>query len=141
MDLTITDKLWPDMELINDEFSKELVDLWEKRGMCGKIFTIHEDVRRMTPTRGYVLLERTGEKSTIRGFWIDSSFRKKGEGTQLLKTVCGWCDTAGIKDLYVNITESEGNLYLYKKLGFKVLGKREDFPGQTRAVRHCPQVL
>ena len=134
MDLAITKRLWADMDLIKDPFSKELIDLWQSREMSGLIFSLHEDVRTMTPTLGYILLELKGSKATIRGFWVDKRYRGKGHGSELLKAVKGYCLVQDCSELHVNITESEENIKLYEKMGFRMISRRTDYPDQIHAI-------
>lgn len=136
MDLVIAKRLQPDISNIEDNFSKELVKLWKDRQMSGTVFSVCENTKKRSPTLGYILLEETKNRHTIRGFWVSKDYRGKGLGTELLNSTCAWCDTFGVSEIFVNITESSQNIYIYQNQGFKIIGPRQDFPEQLKAVRY-----
>ena len=129
------DEIWdiiPDpVRNLEDPFSKNLIDLWDKRYMKGKVFLVSEDGKYC----GYVLLEE-GRKWTIRGFFVQPGYRNRGSGNRLLSLVCQFVDGKK-QDCLVNITKGKEKIYIDH--GFEILGPRSDFPGQVKAIRRYKQ--
>lgn len=125
------DEIWdtiPDpVRNFEDPFSRELIDLWDRRYMKGKVFLVSEDGKYC----GYILLEE-GRKWTIRGFFVQPGCRNRGIGSRLLSLVCQFVDGKK-QDCLVNITKGIEKIYIDH--GFEILGPRLDFPDQVKAIR------
>lgn len=118
------------LRTIQDPFSQELIELWDNRELEGKIYTLWDNGDLV----GYILVELTGKKCTIRGFYIISDFRGKGYGTGFLNSVCRILETNENRGpIIVNITS--GAEKVYELTNFNILGTRKDFPDQKLAFR------
>ena len=105
-----------------DDFAIELIDLWKTRQMRGSCLVSY----LYTMPVGFLLLEE-GEKTTIRGLWVDPTFRKQGIGESLIQESIKLCANSV---LHVNANESA--VGFYEKLGFQRGERRKDFPDQIR---------
>lgn len=132
-DITVEfwDRIPESVRDFKDPFSKELIELWDRRYMQGSIFLASMDGEY----RGYVLLEK-GTKWTIRGFYVQPEYRNRGIGNSLLKLVCQFVDGKK-QDCLVNITKGAEKIYIHN--GFEILGPRLDFPDQVKAIRRYKQ--
>lgn len=75
---------------------------------------------------GFLLLE-VGEKTTIRGLWVNPIFRKQGIGESLVQESINLCT-----DSVLHVNANESAVGFYEKLGFQRGERREDFPDQIR---------
>lgn len=105
-----------------DNFARELIDLWKARQMRGYCLVSY----LYSVPVGFLLLE-IGEKTTIRGLWVDPTFRKQGIGESLVQESIKLC-TSSI--LHVNANGPA--VGFYEKLGFQRGNRRKDFPDQIR---------
>lgn len=100
---------------IEDEFSKELVDLWLLHNSQGNIYVVEKE----HDVVGYCLVD---SDNTIRGLFVKEEYRNCGAGTLLLQTVI---ENHKSKTIVVNINKPAINVYI--RNGFKLLGERKDF--------------
>lgn len=127
----------PLIRSIKDSFSEELINLWDFRKLSGTVFYAFDE--SLKDCLGYILVEEQKDHVTIRGFYVKEECRGNGHGTTLLKAVDDHYCFLG-KDIYVNITKGAENLYV--KEGHELLGPREDFPDQIKAIRkHAKQSI
>lgn len=105
-----------------DDFAKELIDLWKTRQMEGYCLVSY----LYTIPTGFLLLE-VGEKTTIRGLWVNPIFRKQGIGESLVQESINLCT-----DSVLHVNANESAVGFYEKLGFQRGERREDFPDQIR---------
>ena len=118
-----------EIKISKDKFAKELVDLWETREMKGDVYTAY----LYTIPIGFLLVQYNAPNlQTIRGLWVEEKYRKQGVGRFLMEALFEETDKAGV-ETKVNITE--GAQEFYKKFGFEIGERREDFPDQIRATR------
>lgn len=109
-------------------FVQEIVELWRDRGLKGTVYVLKET--RQDRVAAFLLLEqRPGKASIIRGLYTYEDFRRQGCGSYLIRLAVR---ENGQNGVIVNITA--GAEKVYQKLGFKVLGRREDFKTQSVAV-------
>ncbi len=119
-----------DVQAIEDPFSQELCRLWNSRDMQGFVFTVRDSEN--IPV-GYALLEDFGRTCTIRGLFVCEDYRRHRVGSRLLHHVLESCALEGRDKLLVNITD--GAEKIYEREGFRILGRRVDFPDQQLATR------
>lgn len=130
----ISEKILNSIRAFEDTFSQELINLWDSRKLQGKIFYILNSKREPV---GYILLEEQLKYDVIRGFYVKSDYRNLGYGTHLLEVVDDYVKSLP-KNVLVNITKGAEGVYVRE--GYKLLGPREDFPDQIRAIReHAKQ--
>lgn len=80
---------------------------------------------------GFLLVENNSSKvQTIRGLWVSSDFRNLGIGKKLMTWLIQ--ESAGVE---TRVSVTDGAQEFYKKFGFEIGERREDFPDQFRAVR------
>ena len=128
--ITLSEQILPGVRAIQDPFSQELIKLWDDRKLEGKIFYALNE--RWEPI-GYLLLDTVvRDRWTIRGFFVREDYRGQGYGKKLLQVATYFCKSFD-KDTFVNITEGAEKIYLDE--GYEILGRREDFPDQFRAVK------
>lgn len=97
--------------------------------MKGWVYVCYE----YTVPIGFLLVEYNScNLQTIRGLWVSESARGRGFGRFLVEALFEETDPAGV-ETRVNITE--GAQEFYRKFGFEIGERREDFPDQFRAVR------
>lgn len=106
---------------VDDEFATDLIKLWEENKRKGQIYIAY---LYMAPV-GFCLVEQfgLGKTATIRGMFVQESFRGKEIGTFLLRSVV---QDYGMRDIWVNI--SEGAQKFYEKFNFEVIQERTDLP-------------
>lgn len=141
---TFTNQILTD---IKDPFAKDLIDLWNKRGLKGYSVLYRDAIARnnkglvsytLSRVLGFILVERKGSGPvTIRGLYVSPEARGRCIGSRLIQYVQKISKqdqeghVYGEKAIWVNITSGAENIYT--RLGFKILGTRKDFPDQEIA--------
>lgn len=111
----------------SEEFSQELQQIWQQNDWKGYAYVAYSSNQEPV---GYILYQNT---NTIRGFFIATSERGKGIGTELLQHVCN--DNA---DSLIKVNITVGSEKVYQNLNFILLGPRKDFPGLIVAYKGNP---
>lgn len=107
-----------------DPFAQDLIRLWEEKKRRGQVYVAY----LYSVPVGFCLVEQEGlaKKATIRGMYVQKSFRGKEVGRFLLNSVI---QDFGMKDIWVNI--SNGAQGFYEKFGFEIVGERADLPKEA----------
>jgi GNAT superfamily N-acetyltransferase len=125
----MSEQIIKELRDISDPFSQELIKLWDDRKLTGKVFYMLDGLTCI----GYILLDTSNRSRwTIRGFFVQGQYRGRGFGQKLLQSATYYCTNLH-KDVYVNITKGAENIY--RNEGYELLGPREDFPDQIKAVK------
>lgn len=107
-----------------NEFAQDLIKLWEEKKRRGQAYVAY----LYSIPVGFCLVEQEGlaKKATIRGMYIQESFRGKEIGSFLLRSVI---QDFGMKDIWVNV--SDGAQKFYERFGFEIVGERADLPEEA----------
>lgn len=107
-----------------DEFAQELIELWKEKKRRGQAYVAY----LYSIPVGFCLVEQEGlaKKATIRGMYVQPSFRGKEIGSFLLRSVI---QDFGMKDIWVNITD--GAQKFYERFDFEIVGERADLPEEA----------
>lgn len=82
---------------------------------------------------GFLLVQYNAPNlQTIRGLWVEEKYRKQGIGKFLMEALFEETDKAGVE---TKVSITEGAQEFYRKFGFEIGERREDFPDQVRATR------
>ena len=108
-------------EVVQDEFARELLDLWQTRHLNGTIYTYS----LYTMIVGFLLVEKKSDEWIIRGTWVAEWCRGKGVGARMMQDLLSdFSGCSKIHYIFVNITPgAEG---FYTKFGFNIWGWRTD---------------
>ncbi len=81
---------------------------------------------------GYIMLYSVADEAHILNLAIDPARRRKGYGSCLIDYAIDYCGRKGVSDFFLEVRESNlGAQNLYRKLGFRVIGRRKRYYAET----------
>jgi len=82
---------------------------------------------------GYAVLWKIPPEAELHFIEIFEEYRRKGFGEMVLRSVVDKLAEEGFENLYLEVEETNiPAVKLYRKLSFKVVGKRKDYYGRGR---------
>jgi len=86
---------------------------------------IHKDLKRVI---GYILFWQLKEEVHINNIALHPDFRRRGIGEAVLRKMLNRVQREGAKFVSLEVRPSNlAALGLYRKLGFKIIGRRKDY--------------
>lgn len=80
---------------------------------------------------GFILVQFVEDEGEILTFVVDPAFQNKGVGTQLLKNILRKGQKKCLKNMFLEVHEENlGAQKIYRKAGFKPIGKRVKYYSQ-----------
>jgi ribosomal-protein-alanine N-acetyltransferase len=91
----------------------------------GKYFFVYESDNKPV---AYIIFETVLDEGNITDLAVEAKYRNKGIGKELIEKTLSLAKELKIKSIFLEVRESnEAARKLYRKLGFKLLGKRKGY--------------
>lgn len=77
---------------------------------------------------GYTVVWAVREQAELGNVAVAEGFRRRGVATRLVNTVLDWLGARGVRELYLEVRESNRAARdLYERLGFRPIGRRKRY--------------
>lgn len=77
---------------------------------------------------GFVAFRTMADEAEILNLAVDSTRRRRGIGSKLMKDVLTACKAAGVKRIFLEVRDSnEAARNFYSRLGFTQVGRRREY--------------
>jgi len=116
-----------DLQIINEGLEAPVRELFKDRTRTEVVFFLRDDI-------GQIVGGVTGNHGTfgwlyVNTLWVHEELRGLGFGRQLMDAIEAEAVKHGCKNAYLNTMSFQAPEF-YKKIGYTVFGKLEDFPGE-----------
>lgn len=82
---------------------------------------------------GYIMLYSVADEAHILNLAVHPASRRKGHGLRLISAAIGHSKKRGVSDFFLEVRESNHSAQdLYRKLGFKIIGRRKRYYTETK---------
>lgn len=82
---------------------------------------------------GYAVVWAVLEQAELGNVAVAEGYRRRGLATRLVRTVLDWLRAEGVRELYLEVRESNAAARaLYERLGFRPIGRRKGYYSRPR---------
>lgn len=84
---------------------------------------------------GYGSVQIILDEGQVCNIAVDEEYRNKGIGKSILNSIINLCKERDVKKVFLEVSETNVNaLGLYKKVGFTIIGQRENYYKSGNAI-------